>query len=457
MSLDPDLAEMRRLGYLAVDRAVEHLAALGQQPVARPPKAEVLGPVVHEPLTLQGHGLESTIDRFFDRILPHATLVNHPRFFAYIPCPGSFVGAIGQWLAATTNSFVGTWLGGSVMTQLEVEVLSWLRQLVRLPAGYDGILTTGGSMANLCAIAAARTRIGDLASATIYTSEEAHYSVAKAARVLGFRPEHVRSVAVDPQQRLPVAAVQEAIAADKQAGLEPCLLCATLGTTSTGAIDPIPELAAICRKHDIWFHIDGAYGAALALLPEHPDLAEMLQTADSLTLDPHKWLYAPFESGCLLTKHTDALRRAFSADADYMQDIPREEVNFFERGPELSRGNRALKLWVLFRSLGSEPIREAIRNDIRLCKLACEQLRQDPRIKIVTEPSLSVFSFSVPGGEPAGRKLVDRILEDGFLTLSSSRVNGEFVLRLCMVNHRTTDEDVRQSVARILELCAEGG
>ncbi|MEE9127066.1 MAG: pyridoxal-dependent decarboxylase, partial [Planctomycetota bacterium] len=172
--------------------------------------------------------------------------------------------------------------------------------------------------------------------------------------------------------------------------------------------------------------------------------------------DPHKWLYAPFESGCVLTRHPDTLRQAFAADADYMQDIPREEVNFFERGPELSRGNRALKLWVLFRSLGIEPIREAIRRDIKLCKLACEQLRKDPRIRIVTEPSLSMFSFSVPGGESAGRKLVDRILEDGFLMLSSSRVNGEFVLRLCMVNHRTTEEDVRLSVDRILELCAEG-
>ena len=456
MSLDPDLAEMRRLGYRAVDRAVEHLAALGSKPVARPPKADVLGPVVHEPLPIQGHGLESTIDRFFDRILPHATLVNHPRFFAYVPCPGSFVGAVGQWLAATTNSFVGTWLGGSVMTQLEVEVLSWLRQLVGLPADYDGILTTGGSMANLGAIAAARTRISDLAKATIYTSEEAHYSVAKAARVLGFRAEHVRSLAVDPQQRLAAATVQRAIAADKQAGLEPCLLCATLGTTSTGAIDPIPELAAVCREHGIWLHIDGAYGAALALLPEHQELAEMLEAAASLTLDPHKWLSAPSESGCVLTRHPDALRQAFAADADYMQDIPREEVNFFERGPELSRGNRALKLWVLFRSLGIEPIREAIRRDIKLCKLACEQLRKDPRIRIVTEPSLSMFSFSVPGGESAGRQLVDRILEDGFLMLSSSRVNGEFVLRLCMVNHRTTEEDVRRSVDRILELCAEG-
>ncbi|MHC4816197.1 MAG: pyridoxal phosphate-dependent decarboxylase family protein [Planctomycetota bacterium] len=455
MSLDPDLAEMRRLGYRAVDRAVEHLAALGTVPVARPPKAEVLGPVVHEPLPTQGHGLEATIDRFFDRFLPHATLVNHPRFFAYIPCPGSFVGAVGQWLAAATNSFVGTWLGGSVMTQLEVLVLSWLRQLLKLPADYDGILTTGGSMANLCAIAAARTRIGELgnlASATIYTSEEAHYSVAKAARVLGFRPEHVRSLPVDEHQRLPVQLAGEAIEADKRAGLAPRLLCATLGTTSTGAIDPIPELADLCRQHDMWFHIDGAYGAAVALLPEHAQLAEMLQTADSLTLDPHKWLYAPFESGCVLTRHVDALRQAFAADAGYMQDIPREEVNFFERGPELSRGNRALKLWVLFRALGVEAIREAIRKDIKLCQLACELLRKDPRITIVTEPSLSMFSFRVPGGEAAGRKAVDRILEDGLLMLSSSRVNGEFVLRFCVVNHRTTEDDVRRSVARILQL-----
>ena len=221
MSLDPDLSEMRRLGYLAVDRAVEHLAGLGRLPVARPPRADVLGPVVHEPLPASGHGVEATIDRFFDRILPHATLVNHPRFFAYIPCPGSFVGAIGEWLAAVTNSFVGTWLGGSVMTQLEVEVLSWLRQLLGLPKDYDGILTTGGSMANLCAIAAARTRVHDPSKATVYVSEEAHYSVAKAAHVLGFAEQRIRQVAVDDQQRMAPADVLAAIEADRQAGYEP--------------------------------------------------------------------------------------------------------------------------------------------------------------------------------------------------------------------------------------------
>jgi aromatic-L-amino-acid decarboxylase len=342
------------------------------------------------------------------------------------------------------------------MTQLEVEVLSWLRQLLHLPEDYDGILTTGGSMANLCALAAARTRVQDLANATIYASEETHYSIAKAARVLGFQSEHVRSLPVDDHQRLPAAALATAIATDKQSGLEPCCVCATLGTTSTGAIDPIRELADVSRQHGVWFHIDGAYGAAVALLPEHHAVAETLQTADSLTLDPHKWLYAPFESGCILTRHLDSLRRAFSAEADtgagYMQDIPMDEVNLFERGPELSRGNRALKLWMLFRSVGVDAIRAAIRKDLQLCQLACEQLRKDPRIHIVTEPSLSMFTFTVEGGEPAGRKLVDRILEDGFLMLSSSRVAGEFVLRFCVVNHRTTEEDVRRSVVRILEL-----
>lgn len=458
MSLDPNPSEMRRLGHLAVDRAVAHFEALvsGEKAVARRPEASVLGPAVHEPLPEKAQGIESSLDRFFDQILPHATLVNHPRFFAYIPCPGSFAGALGEWLAAATNSFVGTWLGGSVMTQLEVEVLSWLRQLLHLPQGYDGILTTGGSMANLCALAAARTRIQDLARATLYTSKEAHYSVAKAARVLGFRPEHVRSLAVDDRQRLPPAAVRQAITADKQAGLQPCCLCATLGTTSTGAIDPISELADVSREHDVWFHIDGAYGAAVALLPEHQDVAGALATADSLTLDPHKWLYAPFESGCILTRHLDALRQAFSAETDagagYMQDIPLEEVNLFERGPELSRGNRALKLWMLLRSVGVEAIRKAIRKDLELCRLACDQLRKDPRVRIVTEPSLSIFTFTVEGGETAGRELVDKILEDGFLMLSSSRVNGEFVLRFCVVNHRTTEEDVRRSVVRILEL-----
>lgn len=452
MSLDPDLEEMRRIGHGAVDRAVEHLARLGDKRVARRVTSTEMAGLVGEPLPRRGAGIDSSLDRFFDEMLPHATLVNHPRFFAYIPGPGSFAGAVGEWVVAATNLFVGSWLGGGSMAQLELQVLEWLREAVGLPEGYEGILCSGGSMANLGALAAARTRLVDPSLGVVYTSDEAHFSVAKAAHVLGAAAPRIRSLPSDDRQRLQVSEVEAAMARDRAAGLQPWLVAATAGTTSTGAIDPIDQLADLCAETDTWLHVDAAYGGAVALLPERRVWLAGLSRADSITLDPHKWLYCPFECGCLLTRHLDALQAAFTADGQYMQDVPRDEVNFFERGPELSRGNRGARLWLHLRSVGFDAIAEAIEEDLRLCRLARDLLDEDERVRIATEPSMSIFTFEVEGGEPAGRELLERILEDGYLMLSSSRVRDRFVLRFCVVNHRTTEEDLRTSVARIRDL-----
>ncbi len=458
---------MRRLGHLAVDRAVDHLARLSEKRVARRVTSAQMRALVAEPLPRQGLGVEDSLRRFFDELLPSATLTNHPRFFAYIPGPGSFVGAVGEWIAAATNLFVGSWLGGAAMAQLELEVLDWLRQAIGLDAAFTGILTSGGSMANLGALAAMRARAGGAAAAgaggamvdamvdamvggTIYTSEEAHYSVAKAARVLGL--PHVCALPADDAQRLSPERVARAIRADRAAGRRPIGVVATAGTTSTGAIDPLPALSALCAAEGLWLHVDAAYGGALALLDDGRGQLEGLDRADSITLDPHKWMYAPFESGCLLTRHVDALATAFSADAGYLQDVPRDEVNFFERGPELSRGCRALKLWLLLRAVGVDAIAAAIGDDVRRCRLARDLIAQDPRLAIVTEPSLSVFSFAVRAGEAASKDLLERVLADGFLMLSSSVVRGRYALRFCVLNHRTTDDDVRAAVARIRAL-----
>jgi glutamate/tyrosine decarboxylase-like PLP-dependent enzyme len=397
------------------------------------------------------------MERFMHEYLGHATLVNHPRFFAYIPCPGSYIGSLGSFLAAATNLFTGSWLGGAVAAQIEVQLLDWIRVALGLPTGFGGVLTSGGSLANLSAIAAARTRLSDdrRAAATVYVGAAAHYSIAKAARLLGVPQARIRTLPSGADQRLRAESVEAILAADRDAGLRPMILCATLGTTTTGAIDPIDALADVALRQDVWLHVDGAYGAAAALLPEFRALAEALARADSITLDPHKWLYSPFESGCFLTRHLDALTAAFTAQGEYMQDIPPDEINMFQRGPELSRGNRALKLWLLLRSVGTDTLIAAIRKDIRLCQLAHDLLQQDPRVEIVSGPQLSMFCFAVgagPAGEAMGQRLMQDILEDGYLMLSSSRIDGRYVLRFCVLNHRTTDADIRGSVARIRKL-----
>lgn len=458
MAIDPDPETMRRLGYRAVDRAVEHLARLGSLRVMTPPDPQQLHELVRESLPRQARGVEESIDKLFDELLPRATLVNHPRFFAYVPGPGSFVGALGEWLAAATNCFVGTWLGGSVMAALEARVVDWLREAIGLPEAFGcGVLTSGGSLANLSALAAARARAArdghDVNALRVLVGAEAHYSMVKAARVLGVAGDAIVTVPVDGEQRMRVDALQQAL--DAHGGGAGAFVCATAGTTSTGAVDPIADIAALCRERGAWLHVDGAYGAALAALPEQRELRLQLAHADSLTLDPHKWLYSPFECGCLLLRDASALHAAFAGDAHYMEEIPKHEVNFYLRGPELSRGNRALKLWLLLRGVGLDAIADAIREDLRRCRLAHDLLARDPRVRIVTPPRMSMFSFAVEGGEAAARRLIQRLMDDGFAMLTSSRVDGQFVVRFCVVNHRTTDDDVRQTCARILAALQE--
>ncbi|MEM7205999.1 MAG: pyridoxal-dependent decarboxylase [Planctomycetota bacterium] len=453
MSLDPSPEEMRRLAHLLADLLVDQVTGLPAQRVSagRVDSAR-MRELVDEPLPRAGLGIERSIRRFLDEILPHATRVNHPRFFAYVPGPGSFAGALGEWIAATTNLFVGTWLGGASMVQLELLALDWTRQAVGLPAGFEGIVTSGGSMATLGALAAARARAGGpdtAAPGVVYTSDQAHYSAAKAARILAV--PHVRVLATDADQRLPATTVREAIAADRRAGLTPWCVIATAGTTSTGAIDPLPALADLCADEGVWLHVDAAYGGAVALADECRPLLEGMERADSVGLDPHKWMYVPFECGCLLVRDVAALRAAFGADAAYLQDLPEGEVHFYERGPELSRGNRALKLWLTLRAIGIEALASAVREDLRLCRLARDLIAADPRFEIVTEPSLSVFTFAVRDGDATTRALLERLLADGFVMLSSSRIHDRDVLRFCVANHRTSEDDIRAACAHILQ------
>ncbi|MEZ5964464.1 MAG: aminotransferase class V-fold PLP-dependent enzyme [Planctomycetota bacterium] len=450
--LVPDLETMRRLGHAAVDAIAAHLEGQRQLRVGERHTAADLHAAVGEPLPEEGVGMEACLERFFDHLVPRCTQTNHPRFFAYIPGPGSYAGALGEFVAAATNFFVGTWLGGAAMAQLEVEVLDWLRQALALPGGVTGVLTSGGSVANLSALAAAlATRPEERANAVVYTSSETHHSMAKAARILGVT--HVRTLATDSEQRLSPTALAEAIADDRAASRWPAFVCANAGSTTTGSVDPIAAIADVCAQVGAWLHVDAAYGGAVALLPEHRPTFAGLERADSITLDPHKWLYVPFESGCLLTARVADLERGFaSGPAGYLQDIPDAEVNFFARGPELTRGNRALKLWFLLRACGLEQIRNAIRSDLACARLACALVVEDPRLEVVTPPRLSVFTFASRAGEDATQRLMEAVLADGFLMLSSSRVDGRYVLRWCVANARTTTDDVRQAVARVRAL-----
>jgi len=452
---------MRQIGYALVDRVVEHLTSLPGKRVARRGDRSTFAALVDEPLPEQPTSLEDCLDFFFARILPDMTRVSHPRFHAYIPCPSSFAGALGEMLAAGTNPFVGSWLGGGTVSALELTVLRWLAELLGYHPDAGGLLTSGGSMANLIGLASARAKFGPevLQRGVLYVSREGHASVRKAASILGFPPSAICTIGVDPQYRMNVDEIAASLEADRADGRLPFFVCASAGTTNSGAVDPLPEIADLCRQHNLWFHVDAAYGGFAALTPHGRELLRGIERADSLTLDPHKWLYCPMGVGCALVREVRYLEAAFSAEGEYLKDLPADEVNFLNRGPELSRPGRVLSVWMLLRSAGRRELSAQIAEDMRLAGLAASLLSQDTRFE-VDKPVLSIVTFRhrARGGESEARRsardseLMEAILADGRLMLSTTLLDGQNTLRMAVMNHRTTEIEIRDSVQRILAL-----
>jgi glutamate/tyrosine decarboxylase-like PLP-dependent enzyme len=451
---------MRRLGRRAIDRLVDRLTAIGQAPVARRGSAADFSALVDEPLPRAGSGADASLDFFFSRIAPGMSKLDHPRFHAFIPSASSFYAALGKLLDAGSNPFVGSWLGGATVASLELTVLRWVAEAVGYEPRAAGLFTSGGSIANLCALASARAARppGERRGAHIlYVSEQGHGSFEKAAHILGYSADALRRVPTDDRFRLRVDALEAAIEQDRRAGLTPLLVSANAGTTNTGSIDPLPAIAHVCARHGLWFHVDAAYGGFAALCDEGRRKLAGMERADSLTLDPHKWLYSPMGTGCVLVRDRAALENAFRVSGDYLKDVPRDEVNFFDRGPEMSRPGRVLAVWMLLRSVGLDALAEQVEWDLRLAREAERLLSEVPELEIVCPTELSVVTFrsrARPGENEASRTardtaIMETTLASGELMISSTDLRGRSALRLVVLNHRTTEDDVRRSVAAI--------
>lgn len=457
---DPDVEEMRKVGYELIDRVVDHLSTLSEKPVARRIDRNDISQLVDEPLPEGPSSFADCLERFFERVLPDLTLVNHPRFHAYIPAPSSFAGALGEMLAAGTNPFAGTWLGGSTVSGLELTVLRWIAEMLGYDPQAGGILTSGGSMANLVGLAAARTKSGvePLKRGMIYVSAEGHASLNKAAAILGFPADAIRTVPVDADFRMELAALSDMMTADRSAGRVPMVVCANAGTTNTGAIDPLMQIADLCADAGIWFHVDAAYGGFAALDPDARELLRGMERGDSLTLDPHKWLYCPMGTGCCLVRDASILEQAFSTHGSYLKDLPTDEVNFLDRGPELSRPGRVLSVWMVIRSAGRAMLAAQVREDIRLARVAADLLRDDDRLEVLV-PTLSIVAFRhrLRDGESESERaarddaLMEATLASGELMLSTTLLGGRNTLRMVVMNHRTTEADIERSVGKIRE------
>jgi len=451
--------EMRALGYRVIDILVEHFATLHEQRVGAKAVPEEIYAKLSEPPPEHGVPYEPLLEQLQRDVFPSTMHVNHPRFFAFVPGPGNYAGVMAEALAAGYNVFTGTWLGGSAAEAVETVTIDWLRQLCGFEESCRGLFVSGGTIANLTALAVARhvTLDDRLDGAVVYLSDQAHSSLEKALRVLGFLPDQIRRLPSDEEFRLPLGGLTAAIAQDRAAGKRPFCVIASAGTTNTGAIDPLPELRRLCDSERLWLHVDGAYGAAAVLCDEGRRLLKGLPLADSLSLDPHKWLYQPFETGCVLIRQGAYLRSTFCLLPDYLQDVHRhsEEVNYTDLGIQLTRSFRALKVWLSFKMFGVAAFRESISRGFRMAELAEQRLRAMPDWEISSPARMAVVCFRYKRGDDAlHAKLVEAMLDDGFALCTSTTLRGRTVLRMCTINPRTTEQDILDTLARIEGLVA---
>lgn len=452
--LELSAEEMREIGYRVVDAIVQHLSTLKDQRVGSKGHPASLIARFSEPPPEHGAPFPELLDQLEREILSSTMHVNHPRFFAYVPGPSNFVGAMADALAAGYNVFAGTWVSGSGAAAIELATIGWLRDLCGFPASTGGLFVSGGTMANLTALAVARhVKLQDgTEKATIYFSDQAHSSLDKGLHLLGFTKENLRRLPSDTQYRLPMERLVGSIREDRDAGRRPFCIIASAGTTNTGAIDPLPELASLARKENLWLHVDGAYGAAAALSDRGRRLLSGLELADSLSLDPHKWLFQPFEIGCVLLREGQLLRDTFQILPEYLKDTHQQsaEINFTDYGLQLTRSFRSLKLWLSLKYFGLAAFRAAIARGFELTEFAEACLRKMPGWEIVTPAQMAIVCFRYASASDAAHlRLVQELIRDGFALITSTILRGRTVLRMCPINPRTTEADVEEALRRL--------
>ena len=452
--------DMRALGYRIVDILVEHFQDLPEKPVTRKADRPTMETRLRQAIPEQGANALEVLDQLQQDVFSNIMHTDHPRFFAFVPSPSNFVGVMADALVSGFNVFAGTWLEASGPTQIELVTVDWLRQACGLPDSASGLFVSGGSMANMTALAVARhIKLGDrIEGAAVYFSDQTHSSIERGLRVLGFQDHQMHKIQSDDCFRLDVSALQRAVKADRASGRLPFCVVANAGTTNTGAIDPLPALADYCHQEGLWLHVDGAYGAAAVFCERGQALLEGLARVDSMSLDPHKWLFQPYEIGCVLVREERWLKETFHILPEYLADIERREgeVNFCDRGIQLTRGFRALKLWMSFQVFGRAGFQEAVNRGFEMSEIAEAAVRELPNWQVVTPAQMGVVTFRcVPEGlspeklNRLNRELVDEMIADGFAMISSTMLRGQTVLRMCTINPRTIKADVRETIERL--------
>jgi glutamate/tyrosine decarboxylase-like PLP-dependent enzyme len=444
------------MGYEVVDRIIDHIAALDGKPAMRVSSRDALEKRLREALPRTPSAFADVLDQLWRDVFTSIGHLNHPRFFGFIPTPSNWVGVLADAVASGITPFCGTWLEGSGPTEVELVTIDWLREACGLPASAGGLFVSGGSIANLTALAAARDhRSDDISRHVVYVSDQTHSSVDRALKILGYRTAQVRKVATDAMFRIELTELRRAVDADVASGQIPHAVVANAGTTNTGAIDPLHALADICRETGAWLHVDGAYGAAAVFSSRGRLLLDGLGRADSITLDPHKWLFQPYLLGCVIVRDPVHLLNFFRVLPEYLRDTETErgEVNLCDYGPELTRSFRALKLWMSMKVFGADAFGTAIDHGFACAEIAERLLRGDARWEILSPAQLGIvcFRYVKPGLsevqlDDLNTEIARATAADGCCFVSTTVLRGRTCLRLCAIQPATSEEDLRRSV-----------
>ena len=463
--------EMREMGYRIIDMLVDYTGAQAQFPVTRALDHATFDEILEEPLPEGGSDWRDVLEQFERQVLTTIDHLDHPRFFAYIPSSSNFVGAMADTLASGYNIFNALYPLGTGAAVVERASIQWLRKLCGMPEEAGGIFVSGGAVANLTGLAVARQvqLNDDMSDAVVYCSDQTHFVIARGLRILGFAPEQLREIQADDGFRLPVAELEQAIAEDRAAGKKPFCVAATAGTTNTGSVDPLNELADLCEREGLWLHVDGAYGASACLSEYRKRALAGIERAHSLTWDAHKWMFQPVECSVVLVRDRHWLSETFKDTAHFLADAEAhskvevgEEMNFMYQGIQLTRYFRALKFWMSLKVFGLAAVRVAIERGFELAEMAESLLRSAGSWEIVTPAQMAIVTFRykpADGDETLANRVTDELqgamAANGFAFASTTKLGGITVMRLVTNNPRTTPSDLRQTVQIMGRLAAD--
>ena len=448
---------MLALAGKAVELAVARIESLPGENAWDGEFQEGLERILLEKPPEEGRPAEEVLQRAVEDILPMTTRLDHPRCFGFVPSEPTWPGVVADFLASAWNVNACTWLVASGPSQVELVVLDWFRRWLGYPESSGGLLTSGGSAASIDAFVAAREAAGNPERPSVYMSDQSHGAQARAAMIVGVRQDAIRQIPTDGTFRLDMGALTRAVAEDREAGFRPMAVCANAGTSSTGAIDPLHAMADLCQAEDTWLHVDAAYGGFAAITEKGGELLSGIERADSVGLDPHKWLFQPYEVGCLLVKDARTLESAFAFRPTVLQDTVwgANHPNLDDRGLQLSRSFRALKIWMSIQTFGLSAFRRAVSKGMELARRAEEYVQESRTLELLAPASLGIACMRVnPEGagleddtlEEVNREVLARLFWDDRSFVSSTSLRGTFSLRLCIINHSTGWDDVRETL-----------